>query len=105
VQNVTPARDHRSPVTLSLRGDIDMDNADDVITQGTQLLTGCGPDSPLVIDLATVTFMDSSGLSALVRLRRAAEANHRQLMLHAVPERISVLLRLCGLTAQFPTVD
>lgn len=102
---MTVPSEQPSPVTLPLCGDIDLRTADDLITQGTKLLTSCGPGVPLIVDLAAVTFMDSSGLSALVRLRRAAEASRTPLLLREVPERVGVLLRLSGLTEQFPTTD
>ena len=91
--------------TLPLSGEIDLRAADELVTQGTKLLAKCGPGIPLILDLKAVTFMDSSGLSALVRLRRAAEANRTQLLLREVPERVAMLLRLSGLTEHFPTTD
>jgi anti-anti-sigma factor len=49
--------------------------------------------------------MDSSGLSALVRLRRAAEAKGTQLLLRDVPDRVSSVLRLTGMSEYFPTTE
>ena len=89
--------------TLRLSGDIDLATADDVVTRGANLLTRGEPGAALIVDLAEVTFLDSSGLSALVRLRRAAEAQGSQVLLRDVPQRVAELLELSGLAEYFPT--
>ena len=88
---------------LRLSGDIDLATADDVVARGAKLLTHRPPGVPLIVDLGEVTFLDSSGLSALVRLRRAAEAQGSQVLLRDVPQRVTVLLELAGLAEYFPT--
>ena len=88
---------------LRLVGDIDLATADDFVARGANLLTHSPPGVSLIVDLGEVTFLDSSGLSALVRLRRAAEARGSQLLLRDVPERVAVLLDLSGLAEYFPT--
>ena len=89
-------------VTLRLRGDIDLATADDVLAEGSALLNEAGSGVALVVDLVDVTFLDSSGLSALVRLRLAAEAQGGQVLLSNVPDRVAALLELSGLTEYFP---
>ena len=89
--------------TLRLRGDIDLATADDVAAEGGKLLTDSGPGIRLIIDLGEVSFLDSSGLSALVRLRRVAEKQGSQVLLRNVPHRVAVLLELSGLAEHFPT--
>jgi anti-sigma B factor antagonist len=55
----------------------------------------------VVVDLAGVPFMDSTGLGVLVgALARAREAD-RRLVLAAPTDRIVRLLRLTGLDGQF----
>jgi len=88
---------------LRLFGDIDLATADDVVARAANLLTHHPPGVPLIVDLGEVTFLDSSGLSALVRLRRAAEAQGSQVLLRDVPQRVTVLLELAGLAEYFPT--
>ena len=102
---MTAPSEQPSPVTLPLRGEIDLNTADELLTRGRMLLAQCGPDTPLVVDLGAVSFMDSSGLSALVRLRRAAEANGTPLLLRDVPDRVGTVLRLTGMSEYFPTTD
>jgi anti-anti-sigma factor len=102
---MTAPSEQPTEVTLPLRGEIDLNTADEMLARGTRLLTNCGPDVPLIIDLGAVSFMDSSGLSALVRLRRAAEAKDAQLLLRDVPDRVRTVLRLTGLSEHFPTMS
>jgi len=90
---------------LRLSGDIDLATADDVVTRGADLLTHSAPGVPLIVDLGAVTFLDSSGLSALVRLRRAAEAQGSQVLLRDVPDRVAARLELSGLAEYFPTAN
>jgi anti-anti-sigma factor len=57
----------------------------------------------LVVDLAEVTFCDSSGISALIAARNAAEAAEAGVALAAVPPRILRTFTLIGLAGFFPT--
>jgi anti-sigma B factor antagonist len=52
---------------------------------------------PVVVDLGSVTFMDSSGLSALVAAHRVAEARGVPLQLRNVPRRVMKLVAITGL--------
>lgn len=57
----------------------------------------------LVVDLAGVSFCDSSGISALIAARNVAEAASAELALVAVPERLSRTFELTGLSDFFST--
>ncbi|KDN19148.1 STAS domain-containing protein [Amycolatopsis rifamycinica] len=57
----------------------------------------------LVVDLAGVTFCDSSGISALIAARNVAEAAGAGVALAAVPGRLSRTFGLIGLGDFFPT--
>jgi anti-sigma B factor antagonist len=57
----------------------------------------------LVLDLAGVTFCDSSGISTLIAARNLAEAAGAALALAAVPARLSRTFALIGLGDFFPT--
>ncbi len=57
----------------------------------------------LVVDLAGVTFCDSSGISALIAARNVAEAAGAGVALAAVPARLSRTFGLIGLAGFFPT--
>jgi anti-sigma B factor antagonist len=55
----------------------------------------------LAVDLAAVTFMDSSGLSALVAIRNAAIATGSRVVLHAPSARALKALEITGLLIAF----
>jgi anti-sigma B factor antagonist len=57
----------------------------------------------LVVDLAGVTFCDSSGISALIAARNVAEAAGAAVALAALPARLSRTFGLIGLADFFPT--
>ena len=61
-----------------------------------------GPGQLLVVDLAGVTFCDSSGISALIAARNVAEAAGAGVALAAVPARLSRTFELIGLADFFP---
>jgi anti-anti-sigma factor len=55
----------RAPV-VALRGDIDVAVADRVLEEIT---SAAGDEREVTVDLSAVTFMDSSGISALLQAR------------------------------------
>jgi anti-anti-sigma factor len=60
-----------------------------------------GRSSKVELDLGDVTFIDSSGLGALVRLRKEADAQDVSLRLTEVSAATDRLLRLTGLIDVF----
>ncbi|MFE6483049.1 STAS domain-containing protein [Streptomyces sp. NPDC057757] len=56
----------------------------------------------LILDLAAVTFCDSSGFNALVGIYRCAKTADGTLVLAAVPDRLERLLDLTGLSTLLP---
>jgi anti-sigma B factor antagonist len=54
--------------------------------------------SEVVVDIAEVSFIDSSGLRALLQLRQAAEATDRVLVVRRPARQAWRLLQLSGLT-------
>ncbi|MEW2145263.1 STAS domain-containing protein [Micromonospora vinacea] len=62
------------PVRLRLTGELDYDSAPELIAAAAEL-RGDG-DNPVVVDLTGVTLCDSSGLSALLVVHRAAGTIH-----------------------------
>jgi anti-sigma B factor antagonist len=91
------------PLVLELDGEIDVARAEDVVARGEKLLQGAtSAGQRLVVDMGRVEFIDSSGLSALLRLRGRAEERGVAVALRDVPRRVSVLLQLAGLDEVFP---
>ena len=87
---------------LTLRGDIDVVQADQLVIEGAALLREAPSGQYLVVDLSGVDFIDSSGISALLRLRRNALQRAIEVRLRGVPEHVAVLLRISGLEQVLP---
>ena len=73
---------------IRLSGEIDLA----VYDQTLDLLVDAAGTGEVLVDLSEVTFIDSSGLRALI-----AAANVVPLSLTAVPDRVEQVLRLAGL--------
>ncbi|MEU5937039.1 STAS domain-containing protein [Micromonospora sp. NPDC047187] len=58
-------------VRLRLTGELDYDSAPELVAAAAELR---GDDAPVLVDLTGVTLCDSSGLSALLVVHRAAGA-------------------------------
>ncbi|MFJ4698932.1 MULTISPECIES: STAS domain-containing protein [unclassified Streptomyces] len=88
-------------VVMELTGELDHHTAPDV----RDALTGVrlAPGRQLTLDLAGVTFCDSSGLTVLIASRNHALTAGATLVLAAVPERVSRIIRVVGLEPVFPT--
>lgn len=56
---------------------------------------------PLRIDLSGVTFMDSSGLNALIRARNAMEDRGIKLVISGISHQVRHLFEISGLTTAF----
>lgn len=61
-----------------------------------------GPGHQLIINLARITFCDSSGISALIAARNHATAGHGTIALCAVPSHVMQIFRVVGLNHVFP---
>jgi anti-sigma B factor antagonist len=88
-------------VVVRIRGDLDMSNAEVL----TEALTEAGAvGGTVVADMAAVTFMDSSALSAVVASARALAAGGKRLELgerSAVVDRVLMITGLDGGTDDF----
>jgi anti-sigma B factor antagonist len=59
----------------------------------------------VILDLRQLEFMDSTGLSVLVRAHQAAEATGRRLCLVKGPPQVQRLLSLTGVAERLTVVD
>lgn len=59
----------------------------------------------LIIDLRELDFMDSTGLSVLVRAHQRAEEQGRQLAMVKGPQQVQRLLSLTGVADRLTVVD
>lgn len=96
---------HREGSLVRLRavGDLDLDTAPKLLTEVVaQLDTGA---KDLVIDLAELAFIDSSGLGTLVGCWRRAQQAGATLMVANPNEDVSITLEITGLDQILPIRD
>jgi anti-sigma B factor antagonist len=91
-------------VDLVLAGELGLEVADLLTTAGAEA-TRMSTAPLVVVDLRDVTFIDSTGIGALVSIRGAALAAGKELRLREVPPRITRLLGITGLIDVFPLDD
>ena len=84
-------------IRLQVSGDVDLAAAPDLLEAILEAGRSCAAGEHVVLDLAGVTFIDSSGLALLVDAHRRITAQDQVLLLGAVPERVQRLLELTGL--------
>jgi anti-anti-sigma factor len=89
--------DGRAIVTL--RGELDLASSPELLRQLQLLLNQ--PITTLTLDLADLSFIDSSGLGTLCRVRQDAEDRGIALDLHRVPDHARRVLEITGLTQLF----
>jgi len=80
---------------VHLAGEIDAALRPDASLAMQQVVTG---DEPVVVDLAGVTFLDSSGVAFLVQCSLACEQLGLPCELRNVPEQAAQVLRVLGLS-------
>ena len=85
---------------LKLSGEIDLHTVAAIEEQGLKAL-----DYPavttLALDLNDVTFIDSTGIGTLVRLRLAADDGHKHFVLRRPSAPVTRLLAITSLAAAF----
>lgn len=91
----------REGTTLQVVGDLDLESAGSLSAAIKQASV---PDLPLVIDLAEVEFVDSSGLRALLEAREWSAQHNRRLLLSGLSAQVRRLLDLTQTTALFELV-
>lgn len=80
-----------------VRGDIDMVGGPLVEAAIMEI----GDDSPVEVDLAGVTFIDSSGLRSLLAASRRARERNSSIVLRSVGPEVTRLLEITGTASQF----
>jgi len=92
-------RDAPTGPVLEITGDLDYTTASEMRNLLTTLTLQ--PDQRLVLDLAGMTFCDSSGITALIAARNHAHSAHADVALAAVPTPTLRVLRMVGLDQIF----
>ncbi|HEX5367424.1 MAG TPA: STAS domain-containing protein [Acidimicrobiales bacterium] len=85
--------DHGGVLVAHLAGELDLVARDSVTAELAPRVAAAGVDR-LVVDMAEVTFCDSSGLAALLDVRRAAEDAGVDMVLRSVTRQVERLLDL-----------
>jgi anti-sigma B factor antagonist len=93
--------DAAEPCVFHLHGELDLESARVL----TELPITIRRDRPVVLDIAELTFCDSIGLTALIKLRRRVVEDLGQLVLRHPTPAISRLLELTGLALVLPVSD
>lgn len=82
-------------------GDLDIESADAFITLGCAAVHQC-TDSAIIVDLAECTFLDSSGVGALVTVHNTARDAGIKLFVRGADDRVKRVLEVTGLLDYFP---
>ncbi|MFZ9738738.1 MAG: STAS domain-containing protein [Prochlorotrichaceae cyanobacterium] len=70
-----------------------------------QTLTAESEAEVLLLDLSNVKFIDSAGLSTLVKVLKATEASGKRLMVCGVKSQVAMLLKLTRMDSLFEIFD
>src|SRR3954471_15175023 len=81
---------------VAVAGEVDVESAP---RMRDALLRSIAEEEAVILDLGAVSFLDSSGLAALIVVDRAATAKGIRFRLQSVPPRVTRLLTLTGLHA------
>ncbi|MER0449660.1 STAS domain-containing protein [Streptomyces sp. Edi4] len=84
---------------LAIAGDLDYDTAAQLRDELAR--TVLAPGRRLVLDLAGLTFCDSSGIAAFIAARNHAHAARADIALATVPDHTLRILRVVGLDQVF----
>lgn len=84
---------------LRLSGEIDLAVADRVLAAGIKCLDNGTSD--LVVDLSDVSFLDSSGLGALVAIRNHAAESGRTVVVTGLHGTVKKVFEITGLEEPF----
>jgi anti-anti-sigma factor len=81
------------------RGEVDLATAPALIRKVSATLAL--PVTGITVDLAYVTFLDSSGVNALITMRNQAVERHIEFRLESVPRQARQVLEMCKLLEHF----
>ncbi|MFF5635811.1 STAS domain-containing protein [Streptomyces sp. NPDC012825] len=101
---VDVGRDARG-VVFALRGDLDFHSAVQLYEAGDKELGPGGETGAVVIDCSHLTYCDSTGITALLKLYNQLSAQSRVLRLASVPAFLDRLFTLTGLNQIFSLYD
>ena len=103
-QNATEDLDSGKRNTLQVSGELDLHTVPAIEERGILALNDPAVTT-LVLDLNKVTFIDSTGIGTLVRLRLAADDSDKYLVLRRPSAPVTRLLTITALAAAFTIED
>jgi anti-anti-sigma factor len=86
---------------IHLEGECDMASIDALTVAGRDAIAAAEPGGRVTIDMGALTFLDSSGLGALIGIRKAATDKHIELRLRSVPRQASRILTITAMNDLF----
>lgn len=89
----------KDAVRIRVFGEADMTAEEPLVTATSEVL-GSGDCASVVLDLTDVSFMDSSGLRAVLRCRQNARAHAVQFKLAVADGPVARLLQVAGVAGQ-----
>jgi anti-anti-sigma factor len=90
-------------IVLTLTGELDLETTPEFDEQVREI-DGANPRR-LLLDLAGIEFMDSTGLAAILRAQRSADSNGHDLSLRSGSEQVKRLFDLTGITERLTFED
>ena len=96
-------RSQRQTTIIAVSGELDL--ASSPALQEELDRVSASDAEMLIIDLRELDFMDSTGLSVLVRAHQRAEEQGRQLAVVKGPQQVQRLLSLTGVSDRMTVVD
>jgi anti-sigma B factor antagonist len=96
-------RKEKTALITVVRGEIDLHNSPKLRVRLLHLLEECTP-SKLILNLAEVPYMDSSGVAVLVEMLRRLRKTQGSVILAALQPRVRGILEIAQLTTVFPIV-
>ncbi|WP_326819614.1 STAS domain-containing protein [Streptosporangium sp. NBC_01756] len=92
---------HGTAMVIHAVGELDYDYAPMLRRELTQVWSGADPMPPLILDLAGLTFCDSTGLAELLWILRRSQEGSTRLVLTGVSRTLRHMLAMTGLLSRF----
>ena len=84
-----------SDPTVRARGDLDMAVTEELL-ETIRALAQATAHHAIVLDLAELTFMDSTGINLLIQSHQELERMGKELVIQSIPDRIQRTLDIAG---------
>lgn len=96
-------RANGNAVMLTATGELDVASAAEFVSELKRAQSSSA--RALVIDLRALTFIDSSGLAALVKVEHESRASGKRLVVIKGPHQVQQLFELTGLAERLTLID